>query len=157
MRLDAPRYNDGWPRFVTPGGNDCDGARSRTGDCGGESRSRAAWLSPFELSAEVSQKPVPAGRASNTGCLPMRFTEYLALLDWTGRQVRQDKRGALPLELAPILERLRVNGEGWLQLVQRFSRMFRRAAGRPASLRRHADKWGRRRLPGIANSRWVFG
>ena len=87
----------------------------------------------------------------------MPFTDYLALLDWTGRQVRQDKRGAIPSELAPILERLQVNGDGWMHLVQRFSRMFRRAAGRPASLRRHADKWGRCRLAGISNSRTVFG
>ena len=87
----------------------------------------------------------------------MRFTDYLQLLDWTGRQFRADKRGAIPSELAPILERLQMTGEGWLNLVNGFSRMFRRAAGRPASLRQHADKWGRRRMPGLANSRAVFG
>ena len=36
--------------------------------------------------------------------------QYLALLDWTGRQLRRDKRGAIPAELAPIMERLSVNG-----------------------------------------------
>ena len=131
------------------------GAAANSNDVSGASG--ADWLSPFELSADQGQEPVPSRRASNTGCLPMRFTEYLALLDWTGRQVRQDKRGSTPAELPPILERLQVTTEGWLKLVQGFSRMFRRAAGRPASLRRHADKWGRRRMPGIANSRSVFG
>jgi hypothetical protein len=52
---------------------------------------------------------------------------------------------------------LQVNGDGWMHLVQSFTRMFRRAAGRPASLRCHADKWGRCRLAGISNSRAVFG
>ncbi len=28
------------------------------------------------------------------------------LLDWTGRELRRDKRGAIPDELAPILDRL---------------------------------------------------
>ncbi len=120
-------------------------------------RRRADWLSPFELCEDQAQQPVPAGRASNTGCLPMRFTDYLELLDWTGRQVREDKRGSIPAELAPILKRLQMSSDGWLDLVHGFSRMFRRAAGRPASLRRHADKWGRRRTAGLANSLSVFG
>ncbi len=35
----------------------------------------------------------------------MSFVEYLSLLDWTGRQLREGKRGAIPQDLAPILER----------------------------------------------------
>lgn len=120
-------------------------------------RRRADWLSPFELSADQAQQPAPSTRASNTGCLPMGFTQYLELLDWTGRQVRNDKRGSIPAELAPILKRLQMSSDGWLDLVQGVSRMFRRAAGRPASLRLHADKWGRRRMPGITHSRSIFG
>ena len=57
---------------------------------------RAAWLSPFELSQATAHEPVPSARASNKGCLPMSFAEYLDLLDSTGRQLRQDKRGAIP-------------------------------------------------------------
>ena len=101
-------------------------------------------------------KEVPAGRASNTGCLPMPFAEYVCLVDWTGRQLRSDKRGAIPQDLAPILERLGVSRDGWLQLVKEFSRLFRRSAGTPASLSRDADKWGRRRMPGITHSRAIF-
>ena len=45
-------------------------------------------------------------RASNKGLLPMSLEKYLELLDWTGRQVREGKRGAIPASLAPILDRL---------------------------------------------------
>jgi len=45
-------------------------------------------------------------RASDRGFLPLSLPKYLALVDWTGRQVRHDKRGAIPAELKPILERL---------------------------------------------------
>ncbi len=34
--------------------------------------------------------------------------KYNMLLDWTGRESRRDKRGAIPDELAPILDRLGV-------------------------------------------------
>ena len=67
-------------------------------------------------------------------CLPMSFAEYLQLLDWTSREYREDKRGAIPAELAPILDRLSLSSGGWLKLLRDFRRKFRRAAGRPESL-----------------------
>jgi hypothetical protein len=109
----------------------------------------AQWLSPFELSAAAADQPVPADRASNKGCLPMPFSEYLQLLDWTGREVRADKRGAIPADLAPFLERLHMSGESWLNLVRDFRRKFRRAAGTPESLRKGAQKRGCRKMQGI--------
>ena len=90
------------------------------------------------------------------GCLPMRFSDYLQLLDWTGRQVRADKRGETPQELAPILERLQMSGESWLNLVHEFRRKFRRAAGTPASLLKEAQKRGCRKMQGIRHNPAIF-
>jgi hypothetical protein len=81
----------------------------------------------------------------------------LNLLDWTGRQLRADKRGAIPQDLAPILERLQIGGEaGWMQLMGQFSRMFRRAAGRPQSLQQEREQRGCRLMQGIRHSRAIF-
>ena len=71
-------------------------------------------------------------RASRKGFLPLSLCEYLALLDWTGRAIHNKKRGAIPSELAPILVRLGIDGNGWCDLVRNFGRLFRRAAGTPA-------------------------
>lgn len=38
--------------------------------------------------------------------LPFDLKDYLELLDWTGRCMREDKRGAINQELPPILKRL---------------------------------------------------
>jgi hypothetical protein len=122
-----------------------------------DSAKTAAWLSPFELSETAGREPAPATRASNKGCLPMSFAEYLQLLDWTGRQVREDKTGAIPGSLAPILDRLQVSHENWLNLMHDFRRRFRRAAGTPASLLKEAQKRGCRHMHGIVHSRAVFG
>ena len=140
--VDQARARDSWGRFAPVPDN---------------TEGRAAWLSPFELSPATADEPVPAARASNKGCLPMPFGEYLELLDWTGRQLRADKRGAIPAELAPILERLHVSGkEGWMQLMGRFSRQFRRAAGTPQSLQREREERGCRIMQGLPFSRTVF-
>src|SRR5579859_5588292 len=86
-------------------------------------------------SAFITASTAACGVRSCAACLPMTFAEYLKLLDWTGRQLRADKCGAIPQDLAPILERLQIGGPaGWLQLMGQFSRLFRRAAGRPQSL-----------------------
>ena len=58
----------------------------------------------------------------------------LMLLDWTGRELRADKRGAIPEHLAPIVERLGLNQSNWVETVRGFGRLFKQAAGRSSSL-----------------------
>ncbi len=116
------------------------------------------WLSPLPLAREVADehREVPVRRASNKGCLPMSLSDYLGLLDWTGRQLRRDKRGAIPSDVAPILQRLKITDDGWLHLVKDFSRMFRRAAGTSTTLTQEATRRGHRWLKGIGHSRATF-
>ncbi len=38
--------------------------------------------------------------------LPMNFTDYLTLVEWTSQPIRDDKKGAIPIHLTPILQRL---------------------------------------------------
>jgi REP element-mobilizing transposase RayT len=99
----------------------------------------------------------PTRRASHRGFLPMSERQYLELLDWTGRQVRRDKRGAIPADVAPLFDRLQLSRETWVETVQHFGRWFRRAAGRPSSLAAEAARRSRRWLAGISHSREAFG
>ncbi len=41
--------------------------------------------------------------------IPFSFTDYLALVDWTGRAIRDDKRGAIDNSLPSILVRLNLS------------------------------------------------
>ncbi|MGH9809072.1 MAG: transposase, partial [Terriglobia bacterium] len=100
---------------------------------------RDAWLSPVpDADVPVELQNVLASgsarRASDRGFLPMTLDEYLELLDWTGRAVRSDKRGSIPANLLPILQRLQVNAEVWVDTIEQFGRTFRRAVGRVSSL-----------------------
>ncbi|MGD8592441.1 MAG: transposase, partial [Gammaproteobacteria bacterium] len=51
-------------------------------------------------------------RSENT--IPFHLDNYIALVDWTGRANRDDKRGAIPRNLAPVFERLNMDSDDWL-------------------------------------------
>ena len=88
-------------------------------------------------------------RASDKGLLSISIEEYLKLLDWTGRQVRQDKRGAIPADLAPILERLHINQENWLKTISQFHTQFGEVVGRVEQLAQAAAQMGVKWLKGV--------
>jgi hypothetical protein len=56
--------------------------------------------------------------------LPFILRDYLELVDWTGRIIRQDKRGAIVSSLPPILERLSLDREAWITLTTQFEHQF---------------------------------
>ena len=49
---------------------------------------------------------------------------------WSGREIRENKCGAIPDNLAPILDRLGLDRSNWVKTVREFGRMFKQAAGR---------------------------
>ena len=48
------------------------------------------------------------------------FAEYLALVDWTGRIIRSDKRSYIDNALPPILHRLEITADQWHTNVTQF-------------------------------------
>jgi len=92
---------------------------------------QAAEPEEHELQMLMADEQTLAERlASNKGFLPLQLEQYLELLHRTGWQARQDKRGQIPAELLPILRRLRLSPETWVETVLNFGRWFRLAAGR---------------------------
>jgi hypothetical protein len=95
-------------------------------------------------------------RASNQGFLPIQVEHYVMLLDWTGRELRADKRGAIPEHLASIVDRLGINRSTWVETVRGFGRLFKQAAGRPRSLVDAASRRSRRWFQGKNAARIAF-
>ena len=91
-----------------------------------------------------SLRDARANRASDQGYLPIAFDTYLSLVDWTGRQIRAASRGTIPAHLEPILERLHLKDDRWIETVGQFGRWFKRVVGRRDSLTALAEQTGRR-------------
>ena len=65
----------------------------------------------------------------NPDGIPFSYADYLQLVDWTGRAVRDDKAGYIPQEIAPILERLNLNKEQWVDNIKHYDSRFKRVVG----------------------------
>jgi hypothetical protein len=88
--------------------------------------------------------------------LPFRLTDYLELVDWTGRRIREDKRGAIDENLPPILERLNIESKHWLFLTRHFESRFKGLVGTAYQLKRVCEKLGYQRTPGLKNCKTYF-
>ncbi len=73
--------------------------------------------------------------------LPFSLDDYMGLIDWTGRAVRDDKRGSIPERAPPILERLGLSVENWLKFVPEVERSFTHAVGQREKLIQFASKF----------------
>ena len=110
-----------------------------------------------DVVATAATVPLRLGvRASDQGFLPISTEQYIMLLDWTGRELRADKRGAIPEHLAPIMERLALNRSNWVETVSRFGELFKQAAGRYSSLVGAAAKRSRHWFQGKAAAQAAF-
>ena len=82
--------------------------------------------------------------------LPFRFQDYLALVDWTGRQIRADKRGSIAQQTPPILERLNIDADHWIYNTQHFESQFKGIVGTVLSIKAQCHRLGYQRTPGLA-------
>src|SRR6185503_1155858 len=96
------------------------------------------WLCELTLATAPNAEVRPGipsvtpWRASDKGIVPLVLDDYLKLLDWTGRQIVSGKRGAIPADLAPILDRLHIQSSFWLDAIESFDKKFGHIVGSPA-------------------------
>ena len=89
--------------------------------------------------------------------LPFSLDDYIDLVDWSGRVVREDKRGAINEALPPILDRLEIDAKTWQKLLRERKRLqFHHAVGRASAIKENASNFGRAFLKGLSFARALF-
>jgi len=81
--------------------------------------------------------------------LPFRLTDYLDLVDWSGRVLREDKRGSISADLPDILERLNLEPGHWCYLTRHFESRFKGLVGSAYRLKQVCQQRGYMRVPGL--------
>lgn len=109
-------------------------------------RQQASDLMPF---VGYPRENMPKG-------LPFRLTDYLELVDWSGRILREDKRGTISEQMSPILERLNIEPQHWLYLTKNFESPFKGLVGSAYRLKQVCQALGYERTPGLRGCEQFF-
>ncbi len=88
--------------------------------------------------------------------LPIRLTDYLELVDWTGKIQREDKRGDIATSAPPILDQLQIDPKHWCYLCQNFESRFKNLVGASHHVQRACQQLGLRWTHGIKACREAF-
>ena len=102
------------------------------------------WLNPIQ------------DTPTRKGFLSMSFMEYLAIVDATGGELRNGKKGRIPPHIEPILKRLGIRSNVWSKTSSNFGKMFSSVAGRTSSMVRAAQQAKRFWYKGIHASKLAF-
>ena len=82
--------------------------------------------------------------------------DYLELVDWTGRQIRDNPSGSIDANAPPILQRLNVSPKHWIYLSTQFESRFKGVAGTAESLKQTLSLFKLVRRPNLKNSLLLF-
>ena len=111
------------------------------------SNQQADFLLPF---VGKPRQNIPKG-------IQMRLTDYLELVDWTGRILRHNKRGAIAKNSENILIRLGIDNAQWLTMTEHFEQCFKTFAGGEQSLRLACETLNYQRPPGLSRCKAAIG
>ena len=99
----------------------------------------------FQFNAELKsllpfkQDSIEVNEDSKNPTIPFTFSAYLELVDWTGRAILENKRGAISLHLPPILQRLNIDKKRWLTSATQFEVL-------------HYQRFNRSQIPQLDNT-----
>jgi len=105
-----------------------------------------ASLMPFTGN---SREPMSRG-------LPFKLTDYLELVDWSGRVIREDKKGAIPEDTPDILQRLDIDTRNWTYLTKNFESPFKHLVGAAHTIRSACETLGKCWSHGISQCERLF-
>jgi len=110
---------------------------------------------------EEKTEQVPLNLADFVGSkdldgIPYLLMDYLELVDWTGRAVRDDKKGFIPPDEPKILDKLGFTAEIWLKSVNQFSDHLYSYIGSPEQLKAVCEQTDQKWIAGMRRARQLY-
>jgi len=119
---------------------------------------RIAHAKPNALNQQLQKLHPFVGnpRKNSPKGIPFKLTDYIELVDWSGRILRKDKRGMISSTTPPILQRLKIEQDNWFHLNQYFETAFKGFVGSAINVKDICIKLNYQRSPGLSNCERYF-
>ena len=88
--------------------------------------------------------------------IPYSATDYLELVDWSGRAIIEGKKGSIPDHLPPILKRLNMRPEQYLTYIKKPKFGFAHALGALDKLKAYAEHFEKAFMKGQTAAAALF-
>lgn len=98
-------------------------------------------------------------RGSNTESeesIPYHLKDYFELIDWTGRIIRDDKRGYIDDTTPKLLDKLNIQSDNWIETVNGFTHHFHQYIGNEQQLKTICVQQNRKWVQGIKLCQQLF-
>ena len=89
------------------------------------------------------------GSQPDKDAIHFTLSDYLELVDWTGRRIRDDKKGFINSLAPKLFVQLKMDEEDWFDMTQSFERKFAYFAAKPELLYFHAEEHGAHYYQGV--------
>ncbi|MFV2056370.1 MAG: alpha-amylase family glycosyl hydrolase, partial [Thiohalomonadales bacterium] len=122
-----------------------------------EAQQQVAKAKPKKSKQPTTLYPfLGAERQTDASGIAYSLVDYFGLIDWTGRVIRSDKKGAIPPHIQPLLEKLSINEEAWLHGVRDFGQSYGCAVGSQTALKRYGLRLEKNGLQGVKASQRFY-
>jgi len=88
--------------------------------------------------------------------LPFTREDYVELVDVTGRMIRDDKKGYIPATIPPIVARLGIQPDKWIEYIRCFGQRYGHCVGHAEEISLYADRFHLAWCKGIGCSNQVY-
>jgi len=105
-----------------------------------------AELKPFDGSSHTEIRTA----------LPFTLKDYFDLVDSTGRQLREDKKGFVDGRIPKLITQLNINPDEWISHIKKFGLQYANSVGSAQSLANNAKRLSCRWLKGVGVSRRLY-
>jgi len=105
-------------------------------------------LMAFANNVNLEKSPFPL--------IDFKLSDYLYLVEITGKILRDDKKGAIPQDLAPILSRINLSSGGWLSITSQLEEQFYLSMGNELSMMDFGNRTKISKPKGITAARQCY-
>jgi REP element-mobilizing transposase RayT len=120
------------------------------------------WLGNVEsLRGQASEERLAlngiAGKSGTDWVLGnLKLESYLELVDWTGKQIIASDKASLPKGMASMLQRMNLAVDDWVENIEIYKSLFKRAVAPVAKLDELASARGQRWLAGKTGAKQLY-